>query len=152
MVLPVKRRVHQTKGQSAVLGCVVSSYPDAIINWLKLSQTSKSTHLSNDLNISSAFEYIIADSFNSKYQIHKYKQSSNQTVSYLTIKVRITPFKFKIIITADFLSFMDHNIFKNLEESDYAKYKCEVSNIVGRNDSVIELISNILNRSVIKIY
>lgn len=48
-----------------------------------------------------------------KYQVHKYKQA-NQTVSYLKIKIS--------------------------EPSDYSKYKCEASNLVGKGDTIIELL------------
>lgn len=54
---------------------------------------------------------IVDSTANNKYQIHKFKQS-NQTVSYLKVK--------------------------NVDQTDYTKYKCQAANIVGKSEIIIE--------------
>ena len=68
---------------------MVNSNPESTFNWYKLTNSNNNNSNSNVSSSSSSnLHEVLLDGANqqSKYQIHKFKQS-NQTVSYLKIKV-----------------------------------------------------------------
>lgn len=68
--------------------------------------------LENETITTKTSEYIRLEHSDLKYHIHKIKQP-NQTISYLKIK--------------------------NIVKSDFAKYKCQATNVIGKTEASIEL-------------
>ena len=78
----VKSAIYQETGQSIVVVCRIIANPECTINWYKL----KSPESGNKSLEHKAHYELIEPLVHTRYEIRKSEQS-NQTVSYITIKV-----------------------------------------------------------------